>query len=197
MIWCWKPDGSFNYPEREPSMSVIFPKNPLRRLTAAALCLALCMVLPFLTGQIPQIGNALCPMHIPVLLGGFVCGPWWAAAVGIVAPLLRQALFGMPPILTALAMSVELAAYGLISGLVYGKSAKKVKDIYIALVTAMVLGRVLWGIAAALILGAAGEAFTWAAFASGAVLNAVPGILVQIVLIPVIVVALRKANVIE
>ena len=164
---------------------------------AAAICLALCLVLPFLTGQIPQIGSALCPMHIPVLLAGFLCGPWWALAVGAVAPLLRHALFGMPPILTALAMAFELAAYGLVSGLMYGRSARKLKDIYISLLTAMVLGRVIWGIVSVVILGVAGSGFTWSAFAAGAVLNAVPGILVQIILIPAIVAALRKANVIE
>ena len=178
-------------------MSVISRKTPVRRLTAAAVCLALCLVLPFLTGQIPQIGSALCPMHLPVLLGGFICGPWWAAAVGIVAPLLRYALFGMPPILTALAMCFELAAYGLLSGLLYGKLAKRVSNVYISLILAMIFGRIVWGIAAVIITGAAGGTFTWMAFASGAVLNAIPGILVQIVLIPVIVVALRKANVIE
>lgn len=178
-------------------MSVISRKTPVRRLTAAAVCLALCLVLPFLTGQIPQIGSALCPMHIPVLLAGFVCGPWWAAAVGVIAPLLRHVLFGMPPILTALAMCFELAAYGLFSGLLYGKSEKRVKNVYLSLIAAMVLGRVIWGIATVIITGAAGGTFTWAAFAAGAVLNAVPGILVQIILIPVIVVALRKANVIE
>lgn len=178
-------------------MSVISRKTPVRRLTAAAVCLALCLVLPFLTGQIPQIGSALCPMHLPVLLGGFICGPWWAAAVGIVAPLLRYALFGMPPILTALAMCFELAAYGLLSGLLYGKLAKRVSNVYISLILAMIFGRIVWGIAAVIITGAAGGTFTWTAFASGAVLNAIPGILVQIVLIPVIVVALRKANVIE
>lgn len=179
-------------------MFTISRKTPIRRLTAAAVCLALCLVLPFLTGQIPQIGSALCPMHIPVLLAGYVCGPWWAAAVGAVAPLLRHALFwGMPPILTALAMTFELAAYGLISGLLYGKLPKKVSTIYISLIAAMVLGRVVWGIATVIITGAAGGTFTWAAFASGAVLNAVPGILVQIVLIPAIVATLQKTHVIE
>ena len=181
----------------ERAMSYISRKTPVRRLTAAAACLAICLILPFLTGQIPQIGNALCPMHIPVLLAGFICGPWWAAAVGAVAPLLRHVLFGMPPILTALAMCFELTAYGLISGLLYGKSAKRLKNVYFSLVTAMVLGRVVWGIAQVVILGVTGGAFTWAAFVAGAVLNAVPGILVQIILIPVIVIALRKANVIE
>lgn len=177
--------------------SYISRKTPARRLTAAAICLALCLVLPFLTGQIPQIGSALCPMHIPVLLAGFVCGPWWALAVGVVAPLLRHVLFGMPPILTALAMAFELAAYGLVSGLLYARSTRSVKDIYVSLLAAMVLGRIIWGIVSAVILGVTGAGFTWSAFAAGAVLNAVPGILVQIILIPVIVAALRKANVIE
>ena len=66
-------------------------------LITASVCLALCLVLPFLTGQIPQIGSALSPMHIPVLLAGFLCGPWWAMAVGAVAPLLRFFLFHTPP----------------------------------------------------------------------------------------------------
>ena len=94
----------------------------IRRMVTTAVCLALCMVLPFLTGQIPQIGSALSPMHIPVLLAGFLCGPWWAMAVGAVAPLLRFALFGMPPIFpTGVAMCFELAAYGLVSGLLYAR----------------------------------------------------------------------------
>lgn len=81
----------------------------LRHLTCAAMCLALCLYLPFLTGQIPQIGRALSPMHIPVLLAGFLCGPWWAMVVGLVAPMLRHSLFLMPPLVTAIAMSFELA----------------------------------------------------------------------------------------
>lgn len=178
-------------------MSYISGKTPIRRLTAAAVCLALCLVLPFLTGQIPQIGSALCPMHIPVLLAGFICGPWWAAAVGMVAPLLRHVLFGMPPILTALAMCFELAVYGLISGLLYGKMEKRLRNVYLSLVAAMILGRAIWGIGEVVILGITGGSFTWTAFVTGAVLNGIPGILVQIILIPVIVVTLRKANIID
>ena len=86
-------------------------------LVTAAVCLALCMVLPFLTGQIPSIGSALSPMHIPVLLCGFLCGPAYAAVIGAIAPALRFMLFGMPPLFpVGVAMSFELAAYGLISG---------------------------------------------------------------------------------
>ena len=80
-------------------------KTKITNLVYAAVCLALCLVLPFLTGQIPQVGNALCPMHIPVLLAGFLCGPWWALAVGLVAPLLRHTLFLMPPLMTTTALT--------------------------------------------------------------------------------------------
>lgn len=172
--------------------------SAILRMAYAAVCLALCMVLPFLTGQIPQIGSALSPMHIPVLLAGFLCGPWWAAAAGAVAPLLRFALFGMPPIFpTGVAMCFELAGYGLVSGLLYRKLPKKPVNVYVSLLAAMLAGRVVWGIVRVLLSGVAGEPFTWAAFMAGAFVNAVPGIIVHIALIPVIVLALRKAGFIE
>ena len=82
----------------------------IRKLTYSALCLALAIVLPFLTGQIPQIGSMLCPMHIPALLCGFLCGWQYGAVVGFVSPLLRMLMFGMPPVYVAIAMAFELAA---------------------------------------------------------------------------------------
>lgn len=172
-------------------------KTQIKKLTYAAMCLALCMVLPFLTGQIPEIGSALSPMHIPVLLGGFLCGPWWAMAVGILAPILRHLWLTMPPLITAIAMSFELAAYGLISGLLYARLPKKPVNIYVSLITAMIVGRIVWGAAMVIISGVSGSAFTWGAFLAGAFLNAVPGIIVHILLIPVIVLALRKAGMIQ
>ena len=173
-------------------------KPQIRKLTYSALCLALCMVLPFLTGQIPQIGSALSPMHIPVLLAGFLCGPWWAMAVGAVAPVLRFALFGMPPLFpTGAAMCFELATYGLVSGLLYARLPKRPRSIYIALITAMLAGRIVWGVVMVIIMGLTGSVFTWGAFAAGAFINAVPGIIIHILLIPVIVMALRRAKVID
>lgn len=164
------------------------------QLTVAALCLALCMVLPFLTGQIPEIGNALCPMHLPVLLCGFLVGPLWAAGVGAAAPLLRFALFGMPPLFpTGAAMCFELATYGLVAGLLYVRLTKKPASVYIALLAAMLCGRVVWGAVRLLLSGVAGSAFTWQAFMAGAFTTAVPGIILQLVLIPLIVLALRRA----
>ena len=93
-------------------------QNNTKKLVYSALFLALALVLPFLTGQIQTFGQMLAPMHLPVLLCGFVCGPVWGLAVGAVAPLLRSLLFGMPPMFpTAVAMAFELAAYGLFTGL--------------------------------------------------------------------------------
>ena len=169
----------------------------LRHLVYAAVCLALCMLLPFLTGQIPQIGSALSPMHIPVLLAGFLCGPWWAMAVGFVAPMLRHVWLGMPPLITAIAMSFELAAYGLFAGLLYRLLPKKTVNIYVSLIGAMILGRIVWGITMVVISGVSGSAFTWSAFIAGALLNAVPGIILHIVLIPILVMALKRAKVLD
>lgn len=164
------------------------------RLSASAICLALCMILPLLTGQIQQIGSMLCPMHIPVLLCGFLCGPAYAAAVGAIAPVLRFALFGMPQLFPmGAAMCAELAAYGFLAGMLYGRMAKRPASVYAALIGAMLGGRVLWGVVMALLMSASGGAFTWSAFVAGAFINAVPGIVVHILLIPVIVLALGRA----
>lgn len=166
----------------------------IQKLTLAAVCLALCLALPFLTANIPEIGNALCPMHIPVFLCAFVCGPWWAMGVGAMAPLLRFLLVGMPPLFpTGLAMCFELAAYGLIAGLMYARLPKKTQYIYVALLCAMLGGRIVWGVARVLMSGVSGAAFTWAAFMAGAFTNAIPGMVVHVLLIPVIVLALRRA----
>ena len=165
----------------------------LRRLILAAMFLALTLALPFLTGQIPQVGSALCPMHIPVLLCGFFCGPWYALAVGLVAPLLRFALFGMPPLMpTGIAMCFELATYGFVSGLLYKLLPGKKVFTYVTLIAAMLAGRIIWGIARVILAGLAQSEFAWTAFLSGAFVNAVPGIILHILLIPVLVIALKR-----
>ena len=107
----------------------------------SALFLALAYYMPFLTGQIPEIGSMLCPMHLPVLLCGFICGPVWGLAVGFAAPLLRSLILGMPPMFpTAICMMFELAAYGAIAGLMHKRLPKKKPFVYVALLTAMIIG---------------------------------------------------------
>lgn len=170
-------------------------RTEIRRMVTAAVCLVLCYVLPFLTGQIPQIGAALSPMHLPALLCGFLAGPWYALAVGLIAPITRSLMFGMPNLYpTAVAMSFELAAYGFFSGLLYSKLPKKLPYVYVSLVGAMILGRVVWGVAQAVLLGLGGSSFGMSAFVAGAITGAVPGMIAQIVLIPAIVMALDRAK---
>ena len=167
----------------------------LKRLVLAALFLAVALVLPFLTGQIPEVGAMLCPMHIPALLCGFFCGWPWGLAVGLIAPVLRSLLFSMPPMFpVAICMSFELAAYGAVSGWLYAKLPGKKASVYGALLAAMVVGRLVWGAARFLCTGLDVSAFGLSAFWAGAVTSAIPGIIVQIVLIPILVMALEKHN---
>ncbi len=170
-------------------------QSSLTSLALSSMFLALAYVMPFLTGQVPQIGSMLCPMHIPVILCGYICGAPWGFAVGAIAPLLRSLTLGMPPLFpTAFAMTFELAAYGLISGLLYRKLPKTKLNIYLSLIASMVTGRLIWGIVQLCCAGLDVSKFSLSAFWSGAVANAIPGILIQLVLIPVLVMALEKAN---
>lgn len=154
----------------------------------SALFLALAYVLPFLTGHVPEIGSMLCPMHLPVLLCGFISGPVWGAIVGLVAPLFRSLTLGMPPIFpTAVCMAFELAAYGAVSGLMHKFLPRKKPYIYCSLLTAMIVGRLVWGACMFVAIGAGGGRFTFAAFLAGAITNAIPGIIIQILLVPIIV----------
>ena len=173
-------------------------KSSLKKVIAAGGCLALCLLLPFLTGQIPRIGSALSPMHIPVLICGLACGWQYGLLVGLIAPLLRSLLFGMPPLFpTATAMAFELAAYGVISGLLYKMLPKTIPFLYTSLVGAMFLGRIVWGLAMLILLGISGKVFTLAAFIVGAFTNAIPGIICHILIIPPIVLGLKKAKLTE
>lgn len=168
--------------------------NEIKRLTLSAMFLALAFVMPFLTGQIPQIGSMLCPMHIPVLLCGFFCGAPWGLAVGFTAPILRSFTLGMPPMFpTAFCMAFELAVYGFIAGWLHNKLAKTKVNVYISLLSAMIIGRLIWGMVMFCCMGFDATKFGLNAFLAGAIFNAVPGIVVQIILIPVLVITLERS----
>ncbi len=167
------------------------------KLVYAAVCLALAMVLPLLTGQIPEIGSKLSPMHIPALLCGFLCGWEYGLVVGFIAPLLRSLIFGMPPLFpTATAMAFELAAYGAFAGLFYKLFPKKISYIYLTQILAMICGRIVWGAVMFAFMGFGFANFGFEAFLSGAILNAVPGMILHIILVPAIVIVLRQAKLI-
>lgn len=167
----------------------------IKNLTLSGMFLAIGLILPLLTGQIQQIGNMLLPMHIPVLLCGLICGWQYGGAVGLIMPFLRNLLFGMPPMPNAISMAFELAAYGLVIGLLYGRSKWKcIFSLYRSMLVAMIAGRVIWGAAQTIILGINGTGFTFQMFIAGALLNAIPGIILQMVLIPAVMVALDRAR---
>lgn len=163
-----------------------------------ALFIALGLVMPFLTAQVPQIGSMLLPMHIPVLICGFVCGWQYGLIAGLVTPLLRSMTFGMPPLFpVATAMAFEMAAYGAVCGGLYKRGRKKAGAVYVSLLAAMIAGRIVWGLVNIPIYGIAGKAYSWQVFMAGAFLNAIPGIVLQIVLIPLIILALERAHVMD
>jgi len=170
-------------------------KNTTRKITYSAMCVAAAIILPFITANNTKLGNMFCLMHIPVFLCGFLCGPVWGFAVGTVSPLLRSLIVGAPPMFPiAFAMAFELAAYGLVSGLLYKLLPKKPVYIYVSLVGAMIAGRLVWGAVKFAIAGIGGTSFPFSAFLAGAVTGAVPGIILHIALIPVVVMVLRRAG---
>jgi thiamine transporter ThiT len=173
-------------------------KMSTKKMVLAALFLALGLYLPFLTGQVPQIGSMLLPMHLPVLICGFVCGWPYGLAVGFISPLLRTMLFGMPPFpMVAVPMAFELAAYGLLTGLLYKALPKQQPiSIYLSLIGAMLGGRIVWGIVRYVML-LMGTPITWQAFLSAVLLTSIPGIILQIVLVPLVVLALERVGLIE
>ena len=170
--------------------------NNTKKLVWAAVFLALGLVLPFFTGQIPEIGNKLLPMHIPVLLCGFVCGWKYGLLVGFITPLFRSMLFGMPPLMTAIGMAFELAAYGAVTGILYKRLRKSKIRIYASLIIAMIIGRIIWGLVSVIIYGLSGADFTWQIFLAGSFLNAIPGIIVQLIAVPALILAFEKSGVV-
>lgn len=165
------------------------------RMILAALFLALGYLLPYLTGQMPEIGKMLCPMHIPVLLCGYLCGWPWGLAVGVLAPLLRAVTVGTPILFpSAVCMAVELAVYGVLTGILHRIFPAKKGYLYASLPLAMVGGRLVWGVMMALCLGIAGKSFGWNAFLAGAVTGALPGIFLQLLLVPPLVMLLERRH---
>lgn len=171
----------------------------LKQLVLAALFLALGIVLPFLTGQIPEIGSMLLPMHIPVLLCGFVCGWPYGLLVGFITPLLRSLLFGMPPMFPkAVSMAFELAGYGCFAGLLFRLlPLKNIPRIYASLIGAMIGGRIIYGLVCIPLMGIAGNPYSFEIFFASTVTEALPGIILQLILIPLVLLALQKAHLID
>ena len=156
-------------------------KMALRKSILAAMFLAIGLILPFITMQIPAIGKMLCPMHIPVLLCGYICGWPYGLLIGFITPLFRGVLFGMPALFpNAVCMAFELATYGMITGILSAKMEKDIRSLYISLITAMLCGRIVWGIVSAVVYASMGAGFTWKLFLMGGFINALPAIVSRV-----------------
>ncbi|MEG0329655.1 MAG: ECF transporter S component [Longicatena sp.] len=163
--------------------------NNVKRLTLSAFFLALGLILPFTFHSIGPSGGAFfLPMHIPVLLCGFICGPSYGALVGVITPLLSSAITGMPVLMpTGIAMMLELMTYGFLSGLLIQK-----KNVYVSLLFTMFVGRIVSGVANLVLLSYLGKAYTLAIFLSAAFVSALPGIILQILIIPLLLNVVKK-----
>ena len=170
-----------------------------KKITLSALFIALGLVLPLLTGQLKQLGNAFFFFLLPELLCGLVVGPVHGLIVGLILPILRHFTFGMPPLYpTGISMAFELATYGFVVGYVYKVSRWKcIIALYESLIIAMVAGRIIWGIVQMILLGINGQAFTYEMFMAGAFLNAIPGIVFQLIFIPSLMLALHKTGMVK
>lgn len=168
-----------------------------RKISISAMFLAIGWLLPFLSGQIPQVGNMLCLIHIPAILAGFLLGPWYGLFIGFLIPISRSVIFGMPPLYPkALCMAFEMAAYGCLAGGMYrviknGKRFSETGVIYISLLLSLLGGRLVWGIAMFLCGVISVSPITWKFFVTEAFVNAWPGILIQICLLPALVKMMR------
>lgn len=169
----------------------------IRKIALSALFLAIGMVLPSITGLIRVIGNMLLPMHIPVMLCGIICGPLYGGAIGIMLPILRSLIFTMPPMYpNACAMAIELCTYAVVIGIVYNCLKDKKGGIFIALIVSMLSGRIIWGIVISLLTVLAGGTYTLTIYITRAFIQAVPGIVIQLILIPIIILSLKNKKII-
>lgn len=164
-------------------------------LALASLFLAIGLLLPFITGQIPAIAKIALPMHYPVFLCGLLCGPRLGLLVGIICPILRSILFSMPMLYpNAIAMAIELGIYGLMTGIIFSKRKKQgLKDIYLSIIPSMLIGRIFGGITTALLLGLKGNSYSISLFLASYFINCAPGIIAELILIPAIAKAIDKS----
>ena len=169
-------------------------------LSLASMFIAIGLILPTLvTMHIPEIGRMLLPMHLPVLFCGLICGRKYGLLVGFTLPLMRSFMFGIPVFIPmGISMAFELATYGFVIGLLYHHIApqRNIFSLFLSLIVAMIAGRIVWGTAMAVVLGFTGNYFTWQLFVAGAFINALPGIILQLILIPTIMITLSSTGLI-
>ena len=171
--------------------------SSIKKICVTAIMIALCCILPSMF-HLAGLGTAFSPMHIPVLLAGLICGGWYGVCCGVIGPVLSSILTGMPGATMLITMFPELITYGLVTGLIMRvvRTGKLTADLYISLITAMLAGRIVGGIAKALFYMGTGEAFTLSIWATSYFVTSLPGIICHLILVPLLVMALHKAKLI-
>ena len=170
----------------------------IRKLLITAMLFAVGMILPFLIMYNPAIGKALSPMHFPAFLTGMICGPWYGLLLGLTLPLFRSMTMGMPPLPTAICMAIELAAYGMVSGFIYKLSRnQKASGVWMAMIPAMLVGRIMGGLVQAVIAGVSGGQYSLGIWAASYITSTMPSVIVQLILIPLIMTATVKAGLMD
>ena len=169
--------------------------SPVKKLVFTAACAALCVVLPMAFHSIPNAGTVFLPMHIPVLLCGLVCGWPYGLVTGLLGPLLSSIITGMPPAAMLPSMMVECGVYGLVTGLMmrFIRTKNGLADLYISMVLAMILGRTVAGLAKAIIFTPGTAPFAWV---TTSLVAGIPGIVIQLILMPLVILALTRARLI-
>ena len=170
--------------------------DKIKKFVLTAMFIAIGFILPFFTGQIQSIGNMLLPMHLPVLLCGLICGWQYGLVIGLILPIMRSLILTMPPLYpTAISMAFELAAYGFLIGFLYSHSKWQcIRALYRCLIIAMIGGRFVLCIVQVILLGLGKNKFTLNAFITSSFLNAIPGIILQLVLIPTVMLLLDRTH---
>ncbi|MDR1892711.1 MAG: ECF transporter S component [Oscillospiraceae bacterium] len=172
-------------------------RNNILKMVYSAVFTALGVVLPFAFHAVPNAGSVLLPMHIPVLLCGLICGFPYGLSCGVLTPILSSLLIGMPQAASLPGMLCELAVYGLVSSLLmqFVRTKNNYADICIALISAMLSGRIVYGMVNALIFSVG--AYSFKLWATAAFITSIPGIIAQIIVIPILIVSLQKARLID
>ena len=171
------------------------PLSPVKNLVFTAVCAALCIVLPVAFHSVPNAGVVFSPIHIPVLLCGLICGWPYGLVCGLIGPFLSHLTFQMPPAAMLPPMMVECAVYGLTTGLMmhFVRTKHPVADLYISMITAMIMGRTVAGLAKALIFTPGAAPFAWV---TTSLIAGIPGIVIQLIVMPTVIFALTKAHLI-
>ncbi|WP_042275302.1 ECF transporter S component [[Clostridium] dakarense] len=160
-----------------------------KKIVLSGIFIAFGIILPMVFHTVNMAGPIFLPMHIPVLIGGFLLGPIYGGLVGFITPILSGLMTGMPPIVPMMPiMAFELCAYGIITGFLFSKT----KKIYISLIGAMIGGRIFAMIGAFLVSLTIAPQVNPVMFVFGNLAQAIPGMLIQIVFIPVVVKFMTK-----